>query len=50
MVKHNTMLKSQPTIYVKAMAIEIAQGALISGCEILADITLASDDCWEMMV
>jgi hypothetical protein len=35
MQKHNTMLKSQPATYVKSMAIEIAQGALISGSEIL---------------
>jgi hypothetical protein len=31
MQKHKTMLKSQPATYVKSMAIEIAQGAFISG-------------------
>jgi len=31
MQKHKTMLKSQPARYVNSMAIEIAQGALISG-------------------
>lgn len=35
MQKQSTILNSQPATYVKAIAVDIAQGALISGSEIL---------------